>query len=241
MRKPRNNGEAKTGLKTAIAEIVSKYETQRSEFEMLAQTLLANLTEFPPLKPLIHSAKYRTKAPDHLVDKLWRMFNAAEKANKSLVITPSNFYRKVEDLAGVRLLHLHTKQMADIHPLIVSLLNEHRYRLIGRPIAYTWDIENQAFFSGIGFKTRLRPSMYTSVHYIVMANRRTEMRCELQVRTLMEEVWGEVSHTINYPHETNILCCREQLRVLARSASACTRLVDSIFSSHLDHKKEKGV
>lgn len=58
------------------------------------------------------------------------------------------------------------------------------------------------------------------------------MRIELQVRTLMEEVWGEVSHSINYPVETASISCREQLRVLARISSGCTRLVDSIFSSY---------
>jgi hypothetical protein len=41
--------------------------------------------------------------------------------------------------------------------------------------------------------------MYTSVHYIIGSGSQTPLTCEIQVRTLMEEVWGEVDHKINYP------------------------------------------
>ena len=34
--------------------------------------------------------------------------------------------------------------------------------------------------------------MYTSVHYVIGSASRTTVTCEIQVRTLMEEVWGEV-------------------------------------------------
>ena len=71
--------------------------------------------------------------------------------------------------------------------------------------------------------------MYTSVHYILDPQRKTPVRVELQVRTLMEEVWGEVSHSMNYPHPTKNPIVEEQLKVLARFTSGCTRLVDTIF------------
>jgi putative GTP pyrophosphokinase len=224
-------------LRSQITEAVKFYMDRRPEFEILAKTLLMNLAESPLITQLIHSTKYRTKDPAHLKDKLQRKAAEAVAAGKTLDITKENIFTKIEDLAGVRLLHLHTKQMADIHSEVIRVLDEHKYRLVGKPVANTWDIENQEYFKSLGLRANLRPSMYTSVHYIIKANRRTEMCCELQVRTLMEEVWGEVSHTINYPYETNVLCCREQLRVLARAASGCTRLVDSIFASHEDHKR----
>jgi ppGpp synthetase/RelA/SpoT-type nucleotidyltranferase len=226
------------GLRRQIDLAVEKYLDVRPEFELLAGTLLRNLVESSMLKDLIHSTKYRTKDPDHLRDKLQRKAFEAQKSKKEFLVSKDSIFERIEDLAGVRLLHLHTKQLAEIHPAILEILDEHRYQLVGKPVANTWDIENERFFKSLGLKTTLRESMYTSVHYIIKANRRTDLRCELQVRTLMEEVWGEVSHTINYPHETEIVCCKEQLRVLARSASGCTRLVDSIFSSHNEHSKK---
>jgi putative GTP pyrophosphokinase len=81
--------------------------------------------------------------------------------------------------------------------------------------------------------------MYTSVHYVVASNSRTTVTCEIQVRTLMEEVWGEVDHSINYPHKTESVPCREQIRALARSTSSATRLVDAIFATVEDIAKTK--
>jgi GTP pyrophosphokinase len=78
-------------------------------------------------------------------------------------------------------------------------------------------------------------SMYTSVHYVVKQNSTNRRLCELQIRTLAEEVWGEISHTINYPHETDSVACKEQLKVLARLVSGCSRLVDSIVASYAEH------
>jgi cellulose biosynthesis protein BcsQ len=69
---------------------------------------------------------------------------------------------------------------------------------------------------------------------VVASASRTKLTAEIQVRTLMEEVWGEVDHQLNYPHETQSLACREQLKVLARVTSSATRLVDSIFSTQAD-------
>ena len=64
------------------------------------------------------------------------------------------------------------------------------------------------------------------------ANKQKNCAAELQVRTLAEELWGEVDHKINYPHPSDRSSCREQIKVLARITSSCTRLVDSIFHSH---------
>ena len=68
-------------------------------------------------------------------------------------------------------------------------------------------------------------------------NRQNNIVCEIQVRTLFEEIWGEIDHTINYPKKTDSVACGEQLRVLAKLVSTGTRLADSIFRSHSEHKK----
>lgn len=76
---------------------------------------------------------------------------------------------------------------------------------------------------------RSQTRLYTSVHYIVATGNREVRTAEIQVRTLAEELWGEVDHTLNYPRPTTITTCQEQIKVLARVTSSCTRLIDSIF------------
>jgi len=69
----------------------------------------------------------------------------------------------------------------------------------------------------------------TDRDYPLKPNRKTPITCELQVRTLLEEVWAEVDHELNYPHKSKILACREQLAVLARATWTCNRLIDAIY------------
>src|SRR5206468_1152279 len=121
------------------------------------------------------------------------------------------------------------------HPTIVRILKFHKYRFRERPLVYVWDVERRESLKELGLKVIVRPNMYTSVHYVVEPHW-GKMGCEIQVRTLAEELWGEVSHTINYPHKTDSIACTEQLAALARVASGCTRLVDSIFASQSEHK-----
>lgn len=168
-------------------------------------------------------------------DKLTRKAIKAERDQKPFLITLKNLFVEIEDLAGVRLIHLHTKQMKDIDAAVRAILNEARYQLVGRPTANTWEDESRDYFKSLGMNTVGKDSKYTSVHYIILENSRTKRRCELQIRTLMEEVWGEVSHTIDYPHQTDSIACREQLKVLAGIANVGSRLVDAIFASHKDH------
>ena len=67
-------------------------------------------------------------------------------------------------------------------------------------------------------------------------NAKSDVTCEIQVRTLFEEIWGEIDYTINYPHATNSIACKEQIRVLAKLVSAGTRLADSIFRTYDEYK-----
>lgn len=225
-----------------IDNSVKYFKKNLHNFEPLAKNLYNDLLGKPKLKKLIHSAKYRIKKPNDLRDKLFRLAREAKEKNERFDISRENLFTRVNDLAGVRLIHLHTKQMIQIHPLLLGIFNDCKYDLDGEPTAFTWDNEYAEFFNKIKIRVEKTNSMYTSVHYILKPNRRTEMRCELQVRTLAEEIWGEVSHAINYPYEVGSVACKEQLKVLARIASSCTRLVDSIFVSHkdyLDHQKKK--
>ena len=135
------------------------------------------------------------------------------------------------DLTGVRVLHLHQQQFAIIHGCIEDQVQAGDWALHEPPNAYTWDPESRAFFESFGLQVEVKETFYTSIHYVVKPREDSELCCEIQVRTLFEEIWGEIDHRINYPHPTTILACREQLRVLARLVGAGSRLADSIFRS----------
>ena len=87
--------------------------------------------------------------------------------------------------------------------------------LLEGPVAKTWDDEYREYFAALNIGIESSANMYTSIHYVVQPNSRLEITCEIQVRTLMEEVWGEVDHSINYPVKSDSRSCREQIKVLA--------------------------
>lgn len=219
--------------RTVVQQIdgaVKKYVAHRAEFADLARRVMNDLVENQQLKSLIHSAKYREKDPDHLRDKLIRKARVAILRKRKFRITNKNVFREVDDLAGVRILHINREQLKEIDGLVQDIVKVHQYKLRERPRAYTWDKENETYFRSLGLKVVARPDLYTSIHYVVEAHF-NGLGCEVQVRTLAEELWGEVSHTVQYPHAVRSKACQEQLKVLARVASGCTRLVDSIFAS----------
>ena len=97
------------------------------------------------------------------------------------------------------------------------------------PKAYTWDPEYQKLFESLGVAPKLKDSFYTSVHYVFKPRADSDITCEVQVRTLFEEVWGEIDHSFNYPNKSESKVVQEQLKVLARVVGAGTRLSDSIY------------
>ena len=225
--------------KTDIADIkraVDRYMNNIEMFKKVAETIHGYFASAEQLRPQVHSFKYRIKKPSHVMDKLFRKAKEARDKGKEPSITSENIFAKLGDLAGVRILYLRPKQIDTILPITLQILKDYSCVIVRKPFAYTWDDEMRDRFKSKGIATKLSPEFYTSVHLVTKFNRAHFCRCEVQLRTLMEEVWGEVSHTINYPHKTGSVACQEQLKVLARVASGSTRLVDSIFASRDEYR-----
>jgi len=212
-----------------IKRLVAHYEKNQGFIQVMLNQVSEAILGSPDLMAHVHSTKSRVKDPEHLEDKLIRKVAEAKAKNRQFTISEKNLLYRINDLAGFRILHLHTEQIVPIDRELRAVFDEYRLPLYETPKARTWDDENRAFFQQCGIRTVKSPTMYTSVHYVVESNSSTKATCEIQVRTLAEELWGEVDHTMNYPHDCSVLSCREQIKVLARVTSSCSRLVDSIF------------
>lgn len=218
-----------------VNAVIEYYKTDQVQF-LLKQfkEQVKNFFELNPKLhsqpfPAVHSIKCRLKDPEHLRDKI------ARKAIDGIIVSSDNLFQEVTDLIGVRVLHLYQDQFLEIHSEIQNKVDCGDWVLAESPKAYTWDPEAQTFFRDLGFEPEVKESYYTSIHYLVKPNSTNTMCCEIQVRTLFEEIWGEIDHAINYPHKINSVACKEQIRVLSKLVSTGTRLSDSIFRSYKEY------
>lgn len=212
----------------SIDSALKAFDDKRHELNIFLsgvhQWFLSHPTLSESVFPIVHSVKSRLKDREHLREKLARKWDDENPVSKE------NIFERVTDLAGVRVLHLYQDQFPKIHAEItnkVAVLKD--WHLPEAPKAYTWDPESRLFFENLGVNVQVKDSFYTSVHYLIRPRADSPICCEIQVRTLFEEIWGEVDHGLNYPVASSVLSCREQLRVLAKMVGAGSRLVDSIF------------
>lgn len=212
-----------------INAAVKTYQDERHFFEKFLNGVVDSFRLEPSLNrygnPLIYTIKSRLKDAAHLKEKISRKWSDEKP------ITADNIFDQVTDLAGVRILHLYQDQFPEIHDHINKQVESGDWFLREPPVAYSWDPEASRFFESLGLKAVTRDTYYTSIHYVVSPKINSTICCEIQVRTLFEEIWGEIDHTINYPKPTNSRSCKEQLRVLSKLVSTGTRLADSIFRS----------
>lgn len=210
-------------IELAVREFIS----QKHVFRRFLNGVVDSFALEPSLNsygnPIIHSIKHRLKDEDHLKDKLRRKYDPENE------ITKFNIFDKITDLAGVRVLHLHQDQLVNIHSFIMSFVDNGDWVFNEPPVAYSWDPESQRFFESLSLRVEIKESYYTSIHYVVRPANDNKVKCEIQVRTLFEEIWGEIDHTINYPVKSSSHATKEQLRVLSKLVSTGTRLADSIF------------
>lgn len=206
--------------------LIEKYKSDYQDFDLLRRNIVDYFSRHPKAAPHVHSVKSRLKDPEHLTEKIVRKWKDDD------AISVENLYSKITDFAGVRVLLLHQKQFDGIKEAIDWRIEKGEWILVEAPKAYTWDPEAQSYFESLGLETHKKESFYTSVHYLVKQYEDSAICCEIQIRTLFEEIWGEVDHAINYPEKTEKEVCRDQILVLAKLIGAGSRLVDSIFNSY---------
>lgn len=218
-------------LRSKHEEIFDAYDKNIEAFELF-QKHVKNFFESRGLSNHVHSVRHRIKDVDHLLEKIERKNSEDEKLpeeKRKGPITSDNLFTRVTDIAGIRVLHLYISEFEYIHKAIMEKIAEEEFTLYEDPKAYTWDPESGDYFESLGLRRELKESYYTSIHYVLRPNSRSHATCEVQVRTLLEEVWGEIDHTMNYPEPSSDPHCKEQIRVLARLVGAGTHLADSIM------------
>ncbi len=177
----------------------------------------------------VHSMRYRIKDTEHLIDKIIRK----TIANTDRVFTVENYRKEIQDLGGIRVIHLYKHQNIDIHDFIIAK-NEFKLQ---EKIAYLRPQEEhleKPKLSQLGFEIRIpdgNEKIYSSLHYIFDESRgQQNYLFEIQVRTIFEEGWAEVDHHFNYPKRTNCSFTRDAIDNLNHAVFLCNNLASTVFN-----------
>ena len=158
----------------------------------------------------IHSYRYRTKDPEHLLEKILR--KQRENPEKFAGIDHTNFHKFITDLIGIRVFFLYREDWIHFHKYITSRFENNpelyvvdrladfdedadHYYIAERPKVY-----KRAGDSKIYDENEIEiitGGIYRSLHYIIKYR---GYYVEIQGRTLFEEGWSEIDHDIVYPH-----------------------------------------
>ena len=166
----------------------------------------------------------RAKDPEHLVEKIVRKIGKEDKASYA-DINVKNYRSIITDLIGIRILILKKEDWDKVDQHIRKKFRE----IKGDPIAYVCYGDRDIYD-----ETRIRIDYtnkgYRSQHYIIYYQ---NIPCEIQVRTLAEEVYGEFDHKIRYPYRDDNKFLKRYNKIISKVISELDDLI-STCSDELD-------
>jgi ppGpp synthetase/RelA/SpoT-type nucleotidyltranferase len=164
-----------------LREICARHESNTRDLKDAGDYFAARLQGAPG----VHSVRMRVKDPRHLVKKIVR---------DRLDVTTETYEQHINDLLGLRALHLYRGDWQQIHDFI-----RNAFDLWDEPTAYVAKGEDCTEFRGAGCQVEEKDDAYRSVHYhLKFREKRRLLRVELQVRTIFQEAWGEISRQLIY-------------------------------------------
>lgn len=188
--------------------------------ENLRERILGSLQSgTPSVTDLAYAVKARVKEDYKVVEKVKerRTGDAHREAR------PTYGVGDITDLVGLRIITLYRLDVLEVIEALLVTINRDRSSSspfvadsVSEVVIYstnpTGDVQNlpgrvKELFEayGLGHVTRIeeKPSNYSSIHLIVRGrgkyrDRYRELPIEIQIRTALEDVWGQIEHTLCY-------------------------------------------
>ncbi|UVE68721.1 hypothetical protein L2Y90_18280 [Burkholderia pyrrocinia] len=198
-----------------LSAIGSHHDSQKNSLARAAEAMARDLQSIDR----VHSVRFRVKDTDHLLVKIIR--KRVEGGEKYTDISLQNYQAKITDLVGVRALHLFKEDLF----LIDSSIRDAWELEESPPVAYVRGGDLGEKLEDAGFDVKAHKAGYRSVHYIVSTRpRRQKILAEIQVRTIFEEGWAEIDHTVKYPNFSDDESVAEFLGIFNRLAGAADEM-----------------
>lgn len=143
---------------------------------------------------------------------------------------------KITDLAGIRLLCLFENDLIIVNDYLLKYLTDKNYDIKEIKIFNYDEIFTSKIISSINkynindgsLKTVEKPG-YKSLHYTVVTNiAGSIITVEIQARTLLQDVWGELEHSLSYKKGSVHPHIKKSFELLARDLETSDKLMSHL-------------
>ena len=236
--------------------VLISFLNEKVRYKKLAEYIVHLFRDDPSSpKESLHTIVYRIKDELRLIEKI-------DEQNKELgvgepPISEKNYQLKIGDLLGVRMICLRLSDIGKVEAYLGLLSEEKILRFVKGPDqkrSFILPVDPDAPISdGIDLKY----SGYSSIHYQVELGENSDapsgladLQFELQLRTILEEAWGEIDHKYRYVRSRSGVSLPEYihtgfynfsayLQVAALQAEYLCRLAEAHSLKKIDQVKGK--
>lgn len=219
-----------------LIDIYEDYIEYKNSYDNQAE-FIANILRS---ESMVHSVKSRIKEPERLIEKIIRKTEDRKlKYGDDFQFTVDNYKNEINDLIGIRVIHIFKDQWREIHELITNTWN------VIEITANVRDGDNIKVFEDLDIEVRSKASGYRSVHYLVeFYPTNQKVIAEIQVRTIFEEAYGEIDHRLRYSHyeipeilQSNLLLFNRIVGSADEMASLINNLSTDWCEKEINYKK----
>lgn len=188
-----------------LSEIIEDFKKYENEHNDIASKYVDELRGCQ----YVHSLNYRVKDCEHLAEKIIR--KSAKLNEKGIILNADNYREHITDLIGIRIILMFKEDWTQVHEFIME---KYESQLYEKPFAYVRKGDDISLYEG---KIEIKDDKsYRSVHYVVKSE--VESCIEIQVRTLAEEAWGEMDHSLRYPYNISNIMMNNYMDLVSRLA-----------------------
>jgi ppGpp synthetase/RelA/SpoT-type nucleotidyltranferase len=186
--------------------ILISFFKEKEKYEKLAEYIVGLIRDDPSApKESIHTVLYRIKDEARLIEKIDQENSSSAMGVKS--ITHKNFQERIGDIIGIRIICLRLSDIIKVEAYLKLLVEEKILQFMREPDrkrSFVLPIDpGDAAPQGLDFQY----SGYSSIHYQVKLGEKSDadeklkkIQAELQLRTILEEAWGEIDHKYRYAY-----------------------------------------
>ncbi|MFR8764486.1 MAG: hypothetical protein ACLVGC_11020 [Bacteroides uniformis] len=200
---------------TELERIYDKHIKDTPVLESYLQSLFSHFSRLSH----VHSVRYRVKDAEHLIEKIIRK----KMSDSSRNLSYETYFGEIDDLVGIRILHLFKDEWEPIHEYITE-----RWNLKETPTAYYRKGDSKEYldeYEKKGCDLKEHPYGYRSIHYIITEDiLSVRLSCEIQVRTVFEEAWSEIDHKIRYPYDMDNPIFKQYLLIFNRLSGSADEM-----------------